>query len=59
MSPSHGGLSGIVEGVLEDAENGFSMVFRQALSTSWQQLQRGIESINQYDLYLEKAVNGH
>lgn len=59
VSSSQGGLNGVVEDVLEDAENGFSMVFRQALDTSWKQLQRGIESIKQYDLYLEKAANEH
>ncbi|MEP7706787.1 IS110 family transposase [Paraglaciecola sp. 25GB23A] len=59
VSPSQGGLSGVVQGVLEDAENGFSMIFRQALNTGWQQLQLSIESIQQYDLYLEKAANQH
>ena len=59
VSSSQGGLNGVVENVLEDAENGFSMIFRQALNTSWKQLQRSIESIKQYDLYIEKAANEH
>lgn len=59
VSPSQGGLSGVVQAVLEDAENGFSMVFRQALHMAWQQLLLCIESIQQYDFCLEKAANQH
>lgn len=59
VSSKNGGLSGAIQDVLEDAENGFSMIFREALHTGWQQLLRGIESIHQYDIHLEKAANQH
>ncbi|WP_240652673.1 IS110 family transposase [Rheinheimera riviphila] len=59
ISPRLGGLSGVVQAVLEDAENGFSMVFREALKTAWEQLLQSIDSIKKYDGYLEKAANQH
>jgi len=57
VSSRNGGLSGVIQDVLEDAENGFSMIFREALQTGWQQLLLSIESIHQYDVYLEKTAN--
>lgn len=54
-----GGLSGVVQGVLEDAENGFSDVFREALHSAWQQLLTCIELIQKYDNLIEKAANQH
>ena len=59
ISPRQGGLSGVVQAVLEDAENGFSMLFRDALQTAWEQLMLRIDSIKKYDGYLEKAANQH
>ena len=59
VSNKNGGLSGAIQAVLEDAENGFSMIFREALHTGWQQLLLSIESIREYDIHLEKAANQH
>ncbi len=59
ISPRQGGLSGVVQAVLEDAENGFSMVFREALKTAWEQLMQRIDSVKKYDGYLETAANQH
>lgn len=59
VSPRQGGLSGVVKAVLEDAENGFSSLFREALQTAWEQLIQRIESIKKYDGYLEQAANQH
>lgn len=54
-----GGLSRVIEDLLEDAENDFSMVFRKAINTAWEQLQSSIVSIKEYDSYIEKAANQH
>ncbi len=35
VSNKNGGLKGIIEGVLEDAKNGFSYEFKQALDSAW------------------------
>ena len=35
VSARNGGLGGVVESVLENAENEFSMPFREALSAAW------------------------
>lgn len=59
VSSKAGGLSGVIQDVLEDAENGFSMFFREAVQTGWQQLLLSIESIHQYDIYLEKVADQH
>jgi transposase len=59
MSPRQGGLAGVVKAVLEDAENGFSMLFREAVQTAWEQFMLRVESIKQYDRCLEKAANQH
>lgn len=56
VCPGQGGLKGFIDGVLEDAENGFSSSFRKALETGWQQLQLAIESVEQYEICIEKAV---
>lgn len=36
VSPRNGGLSTVVQSTLEDADNGFSMPFREALNMAWQ-----------------------
>ena len=57
VSSAKGGLSGVIESVLEDADNGFSMPFRDALYTGWQQYLFNLKNIQKYDLCIEKAAN--
>ena len=57
VSSAKGGLSGVIESVLEDADNNFSMPFRDALYTGWQQYLTNLESIQKYDICIEKAAN--
>ena len=57
VSPAKGGLSGVIQALLEDADNGFSMPFRDALYTGWQQYLTNLESIQEYDTCIEKAAN--
>lgn len=49
VSSKNGGLKGTIELLLEDAENGFSSAFRQALNTAWKQYSQLLESIQVYD----------
>lgn len=49
VSTRNGGLRGAVELTLEDAENGLSFEFREALDTAWKQYLSVIKSINNYD----------
>jgi len=55
-STRKGGLNGLVQQVLEDAENGFSDFFRDALNESWQALLATIKRIALYDKQLGKAI---
>ena len=55
----NGGLKGIVELLLEDAENGFSCESRQALDTAWKQYSQLLESIRLYDECLESSIKEH
>ena len=59
VSSRNGGLRGAVELTLEDAENGLSFEFREALDTAWRQYLSIIKSINNYDNCLEKAIESH
>ena len=54
-----GGLSAVVQHVLEDAENGFGMPFRDALHASWQACLSAIDRIHEYDRCLAQAVKQH
>jgi len=49
VSNRNGGLKGTIELLLEDAENGFSCEFRQALDIAWKQYVHILESIRIYD----------
>lgn len=51
-----GGLKGAVEDTLEDAENGFSFEFREALDNAWKQYLVVCKSITIYDKSLEKVA---
>lgn len=59
VSSRNGGLKGAVESSLEDAENGLSFEFREALDAAWQQYLSIIKSIKTYDNCLEKAMETH
>jgi len=50
-------LRGVIEGLLEDAENGFEDFFREALAQAWQRYQDTIEAIKGYDNTLREAAN--
>ncbi|MBN0988628.1 IS110 family RNA-guided transposase, partial [Amphritea pacifica] len=54
-----GGLSGAVQRTLEDADNGFSMPFRDALHATWQACLLTINRIKAYDECLAQAVKLH
>ncbi|WP_296055349.1 IS110 family transposase [uncultured Amphritea sp.] len=57
--PAKGGLSGIVQRTLEDAENGFSMPFRDGLHATWQACLLTINRIKAYDECLAQAIKQH
>ncbi|MCK4841083.1 MAG: IS110 family transposase [Methylococcales bacterium] len=59
VSPRNGGLKGVVQSTLEDAENGLSVEFRQALDAAWQHYTCLLESICSYDDCLESAISEH
>jgi len=54
-----GGLEGTIEWLLEDAENGLSMAFRDALDTAWKNHLGIVRSILIYDECLEKSIEQH
>ncbi len=58
-SPRNGGLRGAIESSLEDAENNFSSLFRDALKTAWEQYLVIIRSIATYDNCLVKSIASH
>ena len=57
VSARNGGLGGVIESVLENAENEFSMAFREALEAAWQHHLEIIKSIATYDRSLEELVD--
>ena len=59
VSNKNGGLKGIIEWILEDADNGFSCEFRQALDIAWKQYAHLLESIHVYDECLESSIKEH
>ena len=59
ISSKSGGLSGTIQGVLEDAENGFCMPFREALQATWQLYLQTVENIAKKDKFLEQAIKLH
>ena len=58
-SSRNGGLRGAVESTLEDAENGLSFEFREAIDTAWQQYLSCVTSIKAYDDCLAKLMETH
>lgn len=59
VSPNKGGLSGVVETTLEDAENGFSFEFREGLDLLWKAYQHMVSNIKDYDQLLTHALEQH
>ena len=59
VSSRNGGLGGVIESVLENAENEFSMAFREALNAAWQHHLVLIKSIATYDRCLESSIEQH
>lgn len=59
VSNRNGGLRGVIESTLEDAENGLSFEFREALSAAWEQYLSIIKSISIYDDCLNKSIDAH
>jgi transposase len=59
VSSRNGGLKGVIQGVLENAENGFIMPFREALDATWQQYLFLIDTIKTYELALERVIKDH
>jgi len=59
ISSKNGGLNGTIQGVLEDAENGFCMPFRQALKTTWKLYLQTVGDIAEKDKLLAQAIQLH
>jgi transposase len=59
VSSRNGGLKGAVQSVLEDAENGFVMAFRDALNATWQHYLFMVETMKTYELALEHVIKNH
>ena len=59
VSSRNGGLNGVVQSVLESADNGFVMAFRDALDASWQHYLFQLETIKTYEAALEEIIKDH
>jgi transposase len=59
VSPKQGGLRGVVEATLEDAENGFCSQFREGLDLVWQSYVKNITNIRYYDKLLAQTLKKH
>ena len=59
VASRNGGLSGTVQRVLEDAENGFNMFFREALHASWKAFESAVERVTEFDRLLVQAMKEH
>ncbi len=59
VSSRNGGLRGTIESVLEDAENGFGVPFRQALATTWKLYTQVIKNIVEYEKRLAQVIKAH
>lgn len=59
VSPRNGGLAGVVLATLEDAENGFSLAFREALAETWKALLDVHARIAGYEQNLESAIDAN
>lgn len=59
ISPVKGGLSGVVEQVLEDPDNGFSSEFRAALYETWQAFLAVVSRIAGYEDNLRASIESN
>ncbi len=59
VSSRRGGLGGTVQWVLEDAEKGFCMQFRQALNAIWRLYLPTVKNIAEKDRLLAQAIKAH
>ena len=59
VSSRKGGISGTVQSVLEEADNGFCMPFREALDATWQLYLQAVETIALNDKLLANAITVH
>ncbi|MCK5666743.1 MAG: IS110 family transposase [Thiotrichaceae bacterium] len=59
VSPRAGGISGVIVSVLEDAENGFCMPFRQALDNTWRLYLQTVQDIKEKERLLEQVIRAH
>ena len=59
VSPRNGGIRGVVESVLEDAENGFTPEWRAAINIALNQLLSQIKAVSDYDDCLKKSIKAH
>ncbi|CAK2518464.1 transposase [Vibrio crassostreae] len=59
VSKCKGGLLGVIESTLEDAENGFSNEFRTALCAAKELYLTLVETISTYDTCLEQSLKTH
>jgi len=59
VSLKQGGLKGVIESLLEDAENGFSFEFRHALNAAWGLHLGLLDSIRVYDRCMETTIGEH
>lgn len=59
VSPRAGGISGVIESVLEDAENGFCMPFREALDNTWKRYVETVQDIKAKEKLLEQVIRSH
>ena len=57
ISTRKGGLCEVIQSTLENADNDFSMPFRQALEQAFQQYLGIISSIKKYDTCIEQSLN--
>lgn len=59
VSTRAGGINGVIESVLEDAENGFCMPFRQALDHTWKLYLLTVQDVKDKDRLLEQVIKNH
>jgi len=59
VSSRNGELSGIVQSVLEDAENEFSIHFRQALNITWKTYLQIVQNIKEKEHLLGQVIKSH
>ena len=59
VSPRGGGISGVIESVLEDAENGFCPSFREALESTWKIYLYTVQDIKEKEKLLERVIRAH